>query len=180
VLGLTELRVRDGKGGEPRDIWLVNEAEGILVQWLRVREEWAANERREGSVCDALFPVDKRRGIANAALDGIIRDLLARAGLEGSGITPHCFRGYLATALDATPGVSLRDIADVLGHSSPLTTAGYLKSSKESQRAALEAQASARSADSRDGAVSHPDSPGVSIGGRRRIPGGLRRRATLR
>lgn len=64
-------------------------------------------------------------------------DVATRAGVSDRGA--HALRHYAATAMLAS-GATVRDVADVLGHSSPVVTLEiYARAVPEAQRAAVEA-----------------------------------------
>ena len=114
------VRVLHAKGGKqrllPADLVL-----GELGAWLEVRP---ASSDRHG---EALFPTTTSPRVSNRYLRTLVKRYGAAAGVGRripQGLHPHALRHTVATTLLARK-VDLRVVQEVLGHSSPSTTALY-------------------------------------------------------
>jgi integrase/recombinase XerD len=106
------LRVRMGKGGKDRYVPL---PQGTLFM---LRNYWAANRPK-----DLLFPVRDDRPMCPQYLGKVFKAALRQSGVPKDA-TVHTLRHSYATHLLENQ-VNLRVIQEVLGHSSPRTTAIY-------------------------------------------------------
>ncbi len=125
----TELRVRFGKGGKQRLVYLAAGAVAALDDWLAVRGDWGG----------ALFvAVTKGGKIGRVALSPqTVYDVLARrttsAGVDH--LSPHDLRRtYAGDLLDA--GADLSVTQQLLGHAAPVTTARYDRRGEGAKRRA--------------------------------------------
>lgn len=125
------VRVRYGKGGEPRRQPVADCARDILAEWLEVREAWAKAHQHTS---DALLPVDRVRRLSDRGLTSIWDELLSGAGIQRR-ITPHGLRHTFASELAAHASVST--VQGLLGHGSVRTTELYLHQMPQHERDAV-------------------------------------------
>ena len=75
--------------------------------------------------------------LRNDSINGMLKRVLRRAGLEGRGITPHTFRHTVATHLIRNQ-VGIRTVQALLGHADMAMTARYLHSDLRTKEAAVQ------------------------------------------
>lgn len=126
-----ELKVRDGKGGKDRTVYLPSAAVTVVEDWLTMRG------KKPGPL---LCPIRKggkiqpRRMTPQAVLL-IIRKRATEAGVES--FSPHDFRRtFCSDLLDA--GTDIVTVQKLAGHASPVTTAKYDRRGEEVKRKAVE------------------------------------------
>ena len=146
--GYEQIRVM-GKGRRERVVPLCRAAQAAVLGYVQKREAPSGplvTGREGGRLC-------------TNGLYRLFRRLLARAGLEGSGITPHGLRHAFATQL-IMAAVDIATVSELLGHSNISTTSIYLHSDTATKGAAVEKlpwavehQAGQIEADSSDGHV---------------------------
>lgn len=145
------LTLQHAKGGKVRVVYLTNGTAAAVRDWLAVRGPGAPDAPlflpvRGGRV--VAGPVLRgRRGQSEAvltpprlstqAVEAVLARRAAEAGLEQH-TTWHDFRRTFAgTLLDS--GADLVTVQQLLGHSSPVTTAAYDRRGEETKRRALRA-----------------------------------------
>ena len=112
-----------GKGNKERVVFIPNK----INQWI---EDW-----RIFSKADCVFVGSTNRRIQNKRIADIISNYAEAAGL--SPITPHDFRRtFVSELLEA--GVDLVTVQQMVGHSSPTTTASYDRRGNSTKRNAVE------------------------------------------
>lgn len=127
VTELVSLRVNDiffeenflrvmGKGSKQR---LVPVSRIALDYVRRYLDERGGSE----SVVDNLFLSNRGRGLSRVMVFYIVKDATRRAGLDID-VSPHTFRHSFATHL-LEGGASIREVQEMLGHSSITTTEIY-------------------------------------------------------
>jgi integrase len=122
-----ELKIRRGKGGKARLVYILNGANAWLRDWLELR----------GAAPGPLFlPVGKSGRIGTGRLSTqAVYALLAKrarqAGIED--VSPHDLRRSCVTGL-LEAGVDLLTVSHLAGHSSPTTTARYDKRGEVAKR----------------------------------------------
>lgn len=126
-----DLKVRDGKGGKDRTVYLPSAAVTVVEDWLTIRG------KKPGPL---LCPIRKggkiqpRRMTPQAVLL-IIRKRATEAGVES--FSPHDFRRtFCSDLLDA--GTDIVTVQKLAGHASPVTTAKYDRRGEEVKRKAVE------------------------------------------
>lgn len=124
---LSSLRI-DGKGGVQRMVPVSAHLAELLEAYLSVRDDYTS---------PALLLNDAGNRMQATTLYRLFKRVLARAGLEDSGITPHSLRHAFATEL-VRAGVDVATISELLGHSSISTTSIYLHATSETKREAVE------------------------------------------
>lgn len=108
-----EVVIRNGKGGKDR----VVPADDVLMMWLA---RW--NEVRPAS--EVFFCTLRGTATVPRYWQALLKVLAQRAGIDPAAITPHILRHSFATeCLD--DGLSLRDVQELLGHTSVATTQVY-------------------------------------------------------
>ena len=112
-----------GKGSKERKVYLTEVAAMHLREYLNGRTD----------TCEALF-VGRGRRLGKNGMESAIRTLGKRAG--GSKAHPHRYRRTLATNL-ADRGMTLQDVAAILGHADLKTTQVYCYVSQKNVESAL-------------------------------------------
>jgi len=116
---LTCLRLQATKGGKHRNVYLTEDADRLLRDWLDVRAARGLGRKKH------VFTTLKGGPLADAYL----REVAARKGEEAGidwRIHPHALRHTFATELLEETG-DLALVQDALGHSKPETTRVYAK-----------------------------------------------------
>ncbi len=125
------LKVRGGKGGKDRTVYLPSSAKRVVADWLKVRGV------RAGPL---LYPVSKgkrvmRRRLTDQSVLYLLQKRADQAGVKS--FSPHdCRRTFISDLLEA--GVDLVTVSQLAGHASPLTTAKYDRRGEEAKRSAVE------------------------------------------
>ncbi len=130
-LSTGEILVRKGKRGKSRKVYLSTKARPFALKWLEVR----------GNEPGPLLCRIRRGGhlhLGRLHPDAIWRMLQHRADLTGlESFSPHDFRRtFCCDLLDA--GVDIVTVQNLMGHSSPVTTAKYDRRGEEVKRLAVE------------------------------------------
>ncbi len=123
---LSELKIR-GKGERERIVPIPGQCRAALRRYLDSREAEAP----------ALFLNRAGKRVGTTTFHRWFRRLLRRAGLDGSGLTPHSLRHSYATHL-LRAQVDLETIRELMGHSSISVTGRYLATDPSRKRAAVE------------------------------------------
>lgn len=127
VSELTSLRIRDlffgegyirvtGKGDKQRLVPISSTARERIHRYLEVRRSARAGE-------ETLFLNNRGSSLTRVMIFTILREAARRAGIEKK-ISPHTFRHSFATHL-LESGASIRQVQELLGHESILTTEIY-------------------------------------------------------
>ena len=127
VSELTSLRIRDlffgegyirvtGKGDKQRLVPISSTARERIHRYLEVRRSARAGE-------ETLFLNNRGSSLTRVMIFTILREAARRAGIEKK-ISPHTFRHSFATHL-LEGGASIRQVQELLGHESTLTTEIY-------------------------------------------------------
>ena len=127
VSELTSLRIRDlffgegyirvtGKGDKQRLVPISSTARERIHRYLEVRRSARAGE-------ETLFLNNRGSSLTRVMIFTILREAARRAGIEKK-ISPHTFRHSFATHL-LEGGASIRQVQELLGHKSILTTEIY-------------------------------------------------------
>ena len=127
VSELTSLRIRDlffgegyirvtGKGDKQRLVPISSTARERINRYLEVRRSARAGE-------ETLFLNNRGSSLTRVMIFTILREAARRAGIEKK-ISPHTFRHSFATHL-LEGGASIRQVQELLGHESILTTEIY-------------------------------------------------------
>ena len=127
VSELTSLRIRDlffgegyirvtGKGDKQRLVPISSTARERIHRYLEVRRSARAGQ-------ETLFLNNRGSSLTRVMIFTILREAARRAGIEKK-ISPHTFRHSFATHL-LEGGASIRQVQELLGHESILTTEIY-------------------------------------------------------
>lgn len=127
VSELTSLRIRDlffgegyirvtGKSDKQRLVPISSTARERIHRYLEVRRSARAGE-------ETLFLNNRGSSLTRVMIFTILREAARRAGIEKK-ISPHTFRHSFATHL-LEGGASIRQVQELLGHESILTTEIY-------------------------------------------------------
>lgn len=133
-------------------------AEGVhyllpgVVERLRVHRAAQAAERLaagaiwqvhtyEGERLDLVFTTEDGGLVARQHVDKLVRAKASALGIDTTGLGTHAGRRTVVTAM-SEDGVPLDDIARHVGHRSSTTTAGYVRSHKERDKATAKRAAS--------------------------------------
>ena len=128
VSELTSLRLSDlffgegyirvvGKGSKQRLVPIGNIARERIMLYLDERKAKDSKNK------DILFLNNRGNSLTRVMVFTIIRDAVERAGIEKS-VSPHTFRHSFATHL-LEGGASIRQVQEMLGHESIVTTEIY-------------------------------------------------------
>jgi site-specific recombinase XerD len=121
------LLVQQGKGKKSRTVYLCDEAQAALRDWLALRTTLKCAH-------DYLFVTEDRRHFGETSLPRMLEEIKAIAGLKGDPrIKPHSIRHAAATRL-LRNGADIRSIQTWLGHSQLQTTAIYLHTDEQQVR----------------------------------------------
>ena len=140
VSELTSLRIRDlffgegyirvtGKGDKQRLVPISSTAQERIHRYLDVRRSARAGE-------ETLFLNNRGSSLTRVMIFTILREAARRAGIEKK-ISPHTFRHSFATPL-LEGGASIRQVQELLGHESILTTEIYTHLDDSHQRQTVE------------------------------------------
>jgi integrase/recombinase XerC len=123
-----QLVIRRGKGMKYREVPLNAPVREALTTWLKHRAGLV------GADVGALFVTKYREGIQPGAIQYLLREIAQDADIE---ITPHTLRHTFAKSL-IDVGVSIEQVATLLGHTSLETTRIYTTPTKQDLVTAVE------------------------------------------
>jgi integrase/recombinase XerC len=117
-----ELKIH-GKGGKKRVIPIIEYTQGKVLEYIeRIKSE---------NICvsqeNYLFLTHKGKPVSRTEIYRIVRAELARAGVQGKS-SPHVLRHTFATHM-LNDGADIREIQEMLGHSSLSATQIYTHNS---------------------------------------------------
>lgn len=125
------IKVRGGKGGKDRTVYLPSSGIRAVSAWLRVRGVKAG---------PLLYPVSKgHRVMPRRLTDQAVLYILQKRALDAGvdSFSPHdCRRTFISNLLDA--GADLVTVSQLAGHASPLTTSKYDRRGEVAKRKAVE------------------------------------------
>ena len=124
-----------------------------VVELLRARRQAQAAERlaagpvwqtveHAGRPVPLVFTTIGGGLVTRQAVGKAVKRAARAAGLDADGLGTHAGRRTVVTALYATEGLDMADIARHVGHADPATTAGYVRDLGE--RPSRTAEAAAR------------------------------------
>ena len=128
----SSLKVRNGKGGKDRLVYLPDAAVDYVCNWVRIRENHSKD-------IPLLLPISKSKNVIYRRLSdqAVLKIMLGRgkeAGIEN--FTPHDFRRtFIGELLDAE--VDIVTIQKLVGHASPETTSKYDRRGEKTKKAAV-------------------------------------------
>ena len=135
-LNLQDIRVDHlrvfGKGSKERVIYLNDACVDAINGYLVVRRSVAAIDR------NALFLSNRRTRMSREAVHSMVKNSLARAGLEADKYSAHKLR-HTAATLMLKNGVDVRTLQELLGHENLNTTQIYTHVDNSELRIAAEA-----------------------------------------
>jgi integrase/recombinase XerD len=110
------IRVR-GKGAKERIVYFPEFVQPVLAEYMKtINSEW-------------LFPSETSSHIHYTTVERVLKRLKKKAGIDKR-VTPHTLRHSFAT-LSLAAGLDIREIQELLGHSSLNTTQIYTHVSRE-------------------------------------------------
>ncbi|PSB31355.1 tyrosine-type recombinase/integrase [Chlorogloea sp. CCALA 695] len=125
------IKVRGGKGGKDRTVYLPSSGMKAVSAWLKVRGVKAG---------PLLYPVSKGHRVMERRLtdQSVLYILQKRAKQSGvDSFSPHdCRRTFISNLLDA--GADLVTVSQLAGHANPMTTAKYDRRGEAAKRQATE------------------------------------------
>lgn len=107
-----------GKGNKERIVYLNDACVSAINDYLQVRKEIAAVDRR------ALFLSNRRTRISKSTVHSLVKKHLLTAGLDSSQYSAHKLR-HTAATLMLRSGVDVRTLQELLGHEHLNTTQIY-------------------------------------------------------
>lgn len=109
--------MRKGEYKEQSPVYISPDAGRYLKEYLQYRKMFVFEKMKDGKVVNntALFLSNRGKRLCKSSIDGFFKRY------SNNTITPHMLRHYAATLMRDS-GVSIDDIADVLGHRSVETT----------------------------------------------------------
>lgn len=125
------IKVRGGKGGKDRTVYLPSSGIRAVSAWLRVRGVKAG---------PLLYPVSKghqvmKRRLTDQAVLYILQKRAQQAQVDS--FSPHdCRRTFISNLLDA--GADVVTVSQLAGHANPTTTAKYDRRGEAAKRKAVE------------------------------------------
>lgn len=123
-----------GKGNKERTIYLNKACMNALTDYLSIRpHDKVRNDSR-----DALFLSERKERISNRTVQNIVKNELARAGLDTTKYSVHKLRHTAATLMYQYGDVDIRALQELLGHESISTTEIYTHVNDERVRNAVE------------------------------------------
>ena len=123
-----------GKGNKERTIYLNKACMNALKDYLSIRpHDKVKNDSR-----DALFLSERKERISNRTVQNIVKNELARAGLDTTKYSVHKLRHTAATLTYQYGDVDIRALQELLGHESISTTEIYTHVNDERVRNAVE------------------------------------------
>ena len=123
-----------GKGHKERTIYLNKACMNALKDYLSIRpHDKVKNDSR-----DALFLSERKERISNRTVQNIVKNELARAGLDTTKYSVHKLRHTAATLMYQYGDVDIRALQELLGHESISTTEIYTHVNDERVRNAVE------------------------------------------
>ncbi len=119
------IRVNNGKGGRDRVVPVDQETAGWLRAWAEKRIVLGLNGRRRFfcAVRRTQFGSEPGKPITVRTVQALVTRLARAAGMEKQ-VTPHVLRHTYATRL-LDGGFTIREVQELLGHSSVHTTMIY-------------------------------------------------------
>ena len=124
------LEVRGGKGGRHRVVPIDPRLRQALEQWEAVRDPY----------CPHYFHTHQGTPVSTRFMRARIKKYAARAGLPLDRVHPHALRHTFAT-LCLRDGFDIREIQELLGHASVITTQIYLHVTLDELAAKIAARA---------------------------------------
>lgn len=125
------IKVRGGKGGKDRTVYLPSNGIKAVSTWLKVRGVKAG---------PLFYPVSKshrvmRRRLTDQSVLYILQKRGWQAGVDS--FSPHdCRRTFISSLLDA--GADLVTVSQLAGHANPMTTSKYDRRGEAAKRQAVE------------------------------------------
>lgn len=107
-----------GKGGKERIVYLNDACKSAVSAYRPIRQIMAPQD------CKAFFISSRRKRMSRDAVHHMVKNTLAKAGLDASKYSSHKLR-HTAATLMLQNGVDVRTVQEVLGHSNLNTTQIY-------------------------------------------------------
>ena len=123
-----------GKGNKERTIYLNKACMNAITDYLSIRP----HDKVKTNSRDALFLSERKERISNRTVQNIVKNELARAGLDTTKYSVHKLRHTAATLMYQYGDVDIRALQELLGHESISTTEIYTHVNDERVRNAVE------------------------------------------
>ena len=112
------VRIRDGKGGKDRMVWIPEDLCDLLGEWL---------ERRPECEADWMFPTRTGKQTNPRSIRRMVKNYADKAGIsEADEVSPHTLRHTFATTLYKRT-CNIRLVQKALGHADLSTTMIYTR-----------------------------------------------------
>ena len=125
------IKVRGGKGGKDRTVYLPSSGIRVVSTWIKVRGVKAG---------PLLYPISKGHRVMQRRLtDQAVLYILQKRAQDAfvDSFSPHdCRRTFISNLLDA--GADLVTVSQLAGHASPVTTSKYDRRGEVAKRRAVE------------------------------------------
>ena len=122
-----------GKGRKERGLYITDKTMGLYRAWLLERDKMIAKIPPQAGHENRIFLSVKRTGISIKQVNRVIDSCVQEAGIDKH-VTSHKLRHTVATAFLKEGDFSLREVADILGHSSVTTTQRYSHITDDNKR----------------------------------------------
>lgn len=123
-----------GKGNKERTIYLNKACINAINDYLKIRP----HDSVKSTDRDALFLSERRERISNRTVQYIVKQELAKAGLDIKKYSTHKLRHTAATLMYQYGNVDIRALQELLGHESISTTEIYTHVDNSQVRNAVE------------------------------------------
>lgn len=119
----------EGKGSKMREPVIDPTIYEEIIEYIG-RRNLSLKNREEPLFVSHSYNADKTKSINDNTVYRIVKDAAKKAGLNPDDIHPHTFRHSFATTLHASGGIDVKNLKDLMGHSSINTTDRYVHSAE--------------------------------------------------
>lgn len=110
-----------GKGNKERGLYLSDKVMNLFKRWKQIRKNMRCVLKEDE---EYIFLSKKRTTISNVQMNRIVKEYCKKAGITKN-ISTHKLRHTFATLMLKEAGIEIEKVADLMGHSSPMTTLRY-------------------------------------------------------